>query len=74
MSQHWKSLLVVLVIIGAIVYFYRGEEAVNPVTPAETQETTTPTETQETTKPAEITAPAETTTPAENTAETVTTA
>lgn len=26
MSQHWKSLLVVLVIIGAIVYFYRGDK------------------------------------------------
>lgn len=26
MSQHWKSLLVVLVIIGAIVFFYRGDK------------------------------------------------
>ena len=26
MSQHWKSLLVVLVIIGAIVFFYRNDK------------------------------------------------
>lgn len=26
MSQHWKSLLVVVVIIGAIVFFYRGDK------------------------------------------------
>ena len=42
MSQHWKSLLVVLVIIGAIVFFYRGDKSQvqsNPLAVAVTEAT-----------------------------------
>ena len=44
MSQHWKSLLVVLVIIGAIVFFYRGEKTPHTSAHIEPEKTHTVTE------------------------------